>query len=80
MFYLCRVSDRGGGIPHDRVSQVMMYNFSTAEESTESIMDGDIFGNMMENCNRTTTGPMHGYGFGLPTSRFVNFLTIHLGK
>jgi hypothetical protein len=56
----------------------MMYNFSTAEESTESIMDGDIFGNMMENCNRTTTGPMHGYGFGLPTSRFVNFLTIHL--
>jgi len=51
-----------------------MYNFSTAEESTESIMDGDIFGNMMENCNRTTTGPMHGYGFGLPTSRYSFFL------
>lgn len=67
--FIFKISDRGGGIPHDRVSQVMMYNFSTAEESTESIMDGDIFGNMMENCNRTTTGPMHGYGFGLPTSR-----------
>jgi hypothetical protein len=49
----------------------MMYNFSTAEESTESMMDGDIFGNMVENCNRTTTGPMHGYGFGLPTSRYI---------
>ncbi len=47
----------------------MQYNFSTAEESTENRMNGDIFGNIMEECNRTTSGPMHGYGFGLPTSR-----------
>jgi hypothetical protein len=53
----------------------MMYNFSTAEESTESMMEGDIFGNMVESCNRTTTGPMHGYGFGLPTSRYNSNLT-----
>ena len=24
---------------------------------------------MMDEMNRTTAGPMHGYGFGLPTSR-----------
>ena len=47
----------------------MQYNFSTAEESTESMMNFDIFGNLMEESNRTTSGPMHGYGFRLPTSR-----------
>lgn len=47
----------------------MQYNFSTAEESTESQMHGDIFSSFMSECNRTTSGPMHGYGFGLPTSR-----------
>ena len=52
-----------------RVSKVMQYNFSTAEESTENLLDNDIFGNILEECNRTTSGPMHGYGFGLPTSR-----------
>ena len=52
-----------------RINQVMQYNFSTAEESTESMMNFDIFGNLMEESNRTTSGPMHGYGFGLPTSR-----------
>ena len=55
-----RISDRGGGIPHDRVDKVMQYNFSTAEESTEQMMEDDIFGNMMEAVNRTTSGPMHG--------------------
>ena len=47
----------------------MQYNFSTAEESTESLLENDIFGNILEECNRTTSGPMCGYGFGLPTSR-----------
>ena len=57
---LFRVSDRGGGIPHDRVSKVMNYNFSTAEESTDQMMEEQVFGNLMETCNRTTSGPMHG--------------------
>ncbi len=57
---LRRISDRGGGIPHGRVGQVMQYNFSTAEESTESAMDTDIFGGFMEELNRSTSGPMHG--------------------
>ncbi len=55
-----RISDRGGGIPHDKVNDVMKYNFSTAEESTEKLMDQDIFGGMMEAVNRSTAGPMHG--------------------
>lgn len=68
--FVIKISDRGGGIPHERVNQVMQYNFSTAEESTETLMQQpSIFGNMMEESNRTTSGPMHGYGFGLPTSR-----------
>ena len=52
-----------------RVSQVMQYNFSTAEESIENQMNDDIFGSLMTECNRRTSGPMYGYGFGLPTSR-----------
>jgi len=67
--FIVKISDRGGGIRHDRVGMVMQYNFSTAEESTETEMNDDIFSNIMSECNRTTSGPMHGYGFGLPTSR-----------
>jgi len=67
--FVIRISDRGGGIAHNRLESVMKYNFTTAEESTESRMvNTGIFGTMMDNVNRTTSGPMHGYGFGLPTS------------
>ena len=58
--HLCRISDRGGGIPHDKMSKVMLYNFSTAEESINQAMQGDIFGGFMEEVNRSTSGPMHG--------------------
>ena len=61
-----------------RVSQVMLYNFSTAEESMESQMNDDIFSSLMSECNRTTSGPMHGYGFGLPTSRYIFHLQHNL--
>eukprot|EP00095_Tigriopus_kingsejongensis_P002600 maker-scaffold632_size121914-snap-gene-0.19 protein:Tk02600 transcript:maker-scaffold632_size121914-snap-gene-0.19-mRNA-1 annotation:"3-methyl-2-oxobutanoate dehydrogenase mitochondrial" len=67
--FIIKISDRGAGIPHDQVKKVMLYNFTTAEESTETLIKDDIFGNFMETMNRTTSGPMHGYGFGLPTSR-----------
>lgn len=68
--FVIKISDRGGGIPHDKVDKVMQYNFSTAEDSTESLMaDQNVFGTMVEAVNRTTSGPMHGFGFGLPTSR-----------
>ena len=51
------------------MDRVMEYTWSTAEESFDQLMEGDLFGNMLENMNKTTSGPMHGYGFGLPTSR-----------
>lgn len=47
----------------------MQYNFTTAEDSTELGLDNHLFSNMLDTANSTTTGPMHGYGFGLPTSR-----------
>lgn len=44
---------RGGGIPHDLVDKVVQYNFTTAEESTDKLMQhSGIFGNMMEAVNR----------------------------
>jgi len=73
--FIIRISDRGGGIDHSRIGSVMRYNFTTAEESTETLSNTGIFANMMENVNRTTSGPMHGYGFGLPTSSaYANYL------
>jgi [3-methyl-2-oxobutanoate dehydrogenase (acetyl-transferring)] kinase len=67
--FIVRISDRGGGIQHPLMSKIMQYNFSTADLSEELRLESDPFGNMLENANRTTSGPMHGYGFGLPTSR-----------
>lgn len=58
--FIVKISDRGGGIPHDRVEQVMQYNFSTAEESEDQLNEGDVFGTMVAEVNRHTSGPMHG--------------------
>ena len=68
--FIIKISDRGGGISHDLVDKVTQYNFTTAEQSTDKLMQvNGIFGNMMDAVNRTTSGPMHGYGFGLPMSK-----------
>lgn len=67
--FIIRVTDRGGGIPHHQVEDVLRYNFTTAEDSTDKVVqDSGIFGSMMEAVNRTSSGPMHGFGMGLPTS------------
>jgi len=67
--FIVRVSDRGGGIPHDQVEKVLQYNYTTAEKSTDKMVeDSGIFGSMMEAVNRTSSGPMHGFGVGLPCS------------
>ena len=57
---LYRISDRGGGIPHDKVEKVMQYNFSTASDSDDATMDDNVMGNLVQAVNQTTSGPMHG--------------------
>lgn len=50
----------------------MHYNFTTAEESTEQRLEVDPLGNIIDASNPgsgSTMSPMHGFGFGLPTSR-----------
>ncbi|KAM4632179.1 branched-chain alpha-ketoacid dehydrogenase kinase [Discoglossus pictus] len=66
---IIRISDRGGGIPHDHLERVMDYHFTTAETSTQDPRINPIFGNMVDMVNSGQSGPMHGFGFGLPTSR-----------
>jgi len=68
--FIIKVSDRGGGIPFNQVDKVINYNFTTAERSTEiELQKNFIFGNMINTMNRSSAGPMHGFGFGLPTSK-----------
>ncbi|XP_040510976.1 3-methyl-2-oxobutanoate dehydrogenase [lipoamide] kinase, mitochondrial isoform X4 [Gallus gallus] len=64
-----RISDRGGGIPHDLLDKVTEYHFSTAEASAQDPRLGGPFRNLMDLSNIGQAGPMHGFGFGLPTSR-----------
>uniref|UniRef100_A0A4D5R9P1 Protein-serine/threonine kinase n=1 Tax=Scolopendra viridis TaxID=118503 RepID=A0A4D5R9P1_SCOVI len=66
--FIIRISDRGGGIDHHLSKQVMQYHFTTSGASTDHRIDGGLFGTMMDNPNSGPAGPMHGFGFGLPTS------------
>uniref|UniRef100_A0A674NYE2 Protein-serine/threonine kinase n=1 Tax=Takifugu rubripes TaxID=31033 RepID=A0A674NYE2_TAKRU len=65
--FVIRISDRGGGIPHNIVDKVMDYHFSTAEESAQDPRMSSLFDNITNSGNQSN--PMHGFGFGLPTSR-----------
>lgn len=65
--FVIRISDRGGGIPHNIVDKVMNYHFSTAEESNQDPRMSNLFDNITN--SGPQSGPMHGFGFGLPTSR-----------
>ena len=60
LYQNCRVSDRGGGIPHHIVDKVVQYNFTTASDSDDATMDNNVMGNMMQLVNQKTSGPMHG--------------------
>ncbi|XP_064593751.1 branched-chain alpha-ketoacid dehydrogenase kinase isoform X2 [Zonotrichia leucophrys gambelii] len=62
-----RISDRGGGIPHDLLDKVTEYHFSTAELSAQDPRLGGPLRPLMDASGQA--GPMHGFGFGLPTSR-----------
>ncbi|KAK3084269.1 hypothetical protein FSP39_010860 [Pinctada imbricata] len=72
-----RISDRGGGIPHDIVDKVFHYNFTTAGESMEQQHDNYLFGEITSPSHMSgdSPGKMHGYGFGLPIAKsYAEFL------
>ena len=70
--FVIRIRDRGGGIPHECVSRIFNYHFTTSTENSQQTNDSNKDDNDGFNviCN-TTHGlsVMHGYGFGLPTSK-----------
>lgn len=51
-----RISDRGGGIPHELLDKVTQYHFSTAESSAQDPRLGGPFRQLMDLSN----SPMHG--------------------
>ncbi|XP_028670859.1 3-methyl-2-oxobutanoate dehydrogenase [lipoamide] kinase, mitochondrial-like [Erpetoichthys calabaricus] len=67
--FIIRISDRGGGIPHNILHKVMDFHFTTAESSTQEPRFNSLLGDMVDMVNSGQSSPMHGFGFGLPTSR-----------
>lgn len=67
--FIVKISDRGGGIPHNVIDKVLEYNFTTANKSTTP--EDNPMGDMMSMANQGPNGnsKMHGHGFGLPMSR-----------
>uniref|UniRef100_A0A7N6FB49 Protein-serine/threonine kinase n=1 Tax=Anabas testudineus TaxID=64144 RepID=A0A7N6FB49_ANATE len=53
-----RISDRGGGIPHNIIDKVMDYHFSTAEESAQDPRMSNLFNTITNSGNHSS--PMHG--------------------
>lgn len=53
-----RISDRGGGIPHNIVDKVADYHFSTAEQSAQDPRMSSLFENITNSGNQSN--PMHG--------------------
>ncbi|XP_044868476.1 3-methyl-2-oxobutanoate dehydrogenase [lipoamide] kinase, mitochondrial isoform X2 [Mauremys mutica] len=57
---IIRISDRGGGIPHEHLEKVTDYHFTTAESSAQDPRMNTLFGNMVDMVNSGQSGPMHG--------------------
>lgn len=53
-----RISDRGGGIPHETLRHVFDYGYTTAGTSTDDRVDRGLFGQIVESRD---TSHMHGY-------------------
>lgn len=58
LYHPCRISDRGGGIPHHIVDKVMDYHYSTAEESAQDPRMSNLFNTITNSGNQSN--PMHG--------------------
>ncbi|CAF0966771.1 unnamed protein product [Brachionus calyciflorus] len=80
--FIFRIRDRGGGIPHALGDKIFDYHFSTANENKEKEVDDKMNSNFSLDCLNTSgfgmmcsasasqgLAVMHGYGFGLPTSK-----------
>ncbi|XP_045171800.1 3-methyl-2-oxobutanoate dehydrogenase [lipoamide] kinase, mitochondrial-like isoform X2 [Mercenaria mercenaria] len=69
--FIIRVSDRGGGIPHQIVNKIWDYNFTTAGTMQDNRVDRGLLGEFVDprSSGGVTSSRMHGYGFGLPASR-----------
>ncbi|PAA58895.1 hypothetical protein BOX15_Mlig025482g1 [Macrostomum lignano] len=61
--FVIRISDQGGGVPHEIADKIFDYNFSTAEASEQH---ESFFDRVSE--SRSSSSSMHGFGFGLPAS------------
>lgn len=75
--FIIRISDKGGGIPHNICKKIWDYNFTTAGTIQDDRVDRGLFGEIVNPGNRSGAIPtrMHGYGFGLPGSRaFAEYL------
>lgn len=62
---LIKVSDRGGGIPAHKISEIWNYGYTTVNDSIKRMSEihhGSLTGNFIR-------PDMAGYGFGLPLSR-----------
>lgn len=83
--FVIRIRDRGGGIPHHLLNKIFDYHFSTSPESSTSFEQAQSPSNNDEFVSEISTNGgmgmiceasasrglaiMHGYGFGLPTSK-----------
>ncbi|MEQ2182654.1 hypothetical protein GOODEAATRI_024524, partial [Goodea atripinnis] len=56
--FVIRISDRGGGIPHQIIDKVVDYHFSTAEESVQDPRMSNLFNTITNSGNQSS--PMHG--------------------
>ncbi|GAV05817.1 hypothetical protein RvY_15892 [Ramazzottius varieornatus] len=76
--FVVRISDRGCGVEHQHLPHIMDYHYTTASlfYSDSRKEDGGYMDDFVSLTNPgATRGPMHGYGFGLPTSRaYAEFL------
>lgn len=61
-----KVSDKGGGIKKEELAKVWTYMFTTATPKEVGLEYRDP--------NQKKTGPMAGFGYGLPLSRLVSSL------
>ena len=73
--FMIRISDRGGGIPHNYEDRVWEYLFTTGGRTVRHLKGGSTsFGlsaisSTGSHAAGPVGGPMHGFGFGLPASR-----------